>query len=58
MEHQQAIFQEFYRIPLQGTEEGFGLGLAIASRLSQAFGHPVGMALRPGRGSIFWVELR
>lgn len=58
MEYQQAIFQEFYRIPLQGTEEGFGLGLAIVSRLSQALGHPVGMASRPGRGSIFWVELR
>lgn len=56
-EHQQAIFQEFYRIPLQGTEEGFGLGLAIVSRLSQALGHPVGMASRPGRGSVFWVEL-
>ena len=57
-EHQQAIFQEFYRIPLQGTEEGFGLGLAIVSRLSDALGHPVGLASRPGRGSVFWVELR
>lgn len=56
-EHQQAIFQEFYRVPLRGTEEGFGLGLAIVSRLSQALGHPVGMASRPGRGSVFWVAL-
>jgi signal transduction histidine kinase len=57
-EHQQAIFQEFYRIPLQGTEEGFGLGLAIVSRLSEALGHPVGLASRAGRGSVFWVELK
>ncbi len=57
-EHQQAIFQEFYRIPLQGTEEGFGLGLAIVARLSEALGHPVGLASRSGRGSVFWVELR
>jgi len=57
-EHQHAIFQEFYRIPLQGTEEGFGLGLAIVSRLSAALGHPVGLASRAGRGSVFWVELR
>jgi signal transduction histidine kinase len=57
-EHQQAIFQEFYRISRQGTEEGFGLGLAIVSRLSQALGHPIGMASRPGRGSVFWVELQ
>lgn len=56
-EHQQAIFQEFYRIPLRGTEEGFGLGLAIVSRMSQALGCPVGMASRAGRGSVFWVEL-
>jgi signal transduction histidine kinase len=57
-EHQKAIFQEFYRIPLQGTEEGFGLGLAIVSRLSEALGHPVRLASRSGRGSVFWVELR
>ena len=56
-EHQQAIFQEFYRIPLPGTEEGFGLGLAIVSRLSRALGHSVGMASKPGRGSVFRVEL-
>lgn len=57
-EHQKVIFQEFYRVPLQGTEEGFGLGLAIVSRLSEAMGHPVGMASRSGRGSVFWVELK
>lgn len=57
-EHQQAIFQEFYRIPHAGTDEGFGLGLAIVSRLSQALGHPVKMASRVGRGSVFWLELR
>ena len=56
-EHQQAIFQEFYRIPLRGTEEGFGLGLAIVSRMSQALGCPVGMASQVGHGSVFWVEL-
>jgi signal transduction histidine kinase len=57
-EHQKVIFQEFYRVPLQGTEEGFGLGLAIVSRLSEAMGHPVGMASRSGKGSVFWVELK
>lgn len=56
-EHQQAIFQEFYRIPLRGTEEGFGLGLAIVSRISQALGCPVGMASRVGCGSVFWIDL-
>jgi len=56
-EHQQAIFQEFYRIPQPGTDEGFGLGLAIVSGLSRALGHPVGMVSRVGRGSVFWVQL-
>jgi signal transduction histidine kinase len=57
-EHQQAIFQEFYRIPHAGTDEGFGLGLAIVSRLSYALGHKQQMTSRLGRGSVFWVELR
>ncbi|MDO9404800.1 MAG: HAMP domain-containing sensor histidine kinase [Polaromonas sp.] len=57
-EHQDAIFKEFYRIPQQGTEEGFGLGLAIVSRLSQALGHPVTLASRAGRGSVFSVQLK
>ena len=57
IEHQQAIFQEFYRIPQPGTDEGFGLGLAIVSGLSRALGHPVGMLSRVGRGSVFWVQL-
>lgn len=44
-------------IPQQGTAEGFGLELAAIYRLSQLLGHPVGMADRRGRGSVFWVEL-
>jgi signal transduction histidine kinase len=56
-EHQHAIFQEFYRIPQPGTDEGFGLGLAIVSALSRALGHPVGMLSRVGHGSVFWVQL-
>ncbi len=57
-EHQQAIFQEFYRVPHAGTDEGFGLGLAIVARLSQTLGHSLKMRSRVGRGSVFWVELR
>lgn len=56
-EHQQAIFKEFYRVPQTGTEEGFGLGLAIVSRLSKELGHTVGMRSRVRRGSVFWVDI-
>ena len=52
-EHQQMIFREFYRVPLQGTEEGFGLGLSIVSRLSMALGHPLSLQSRVGRGTVF-----
>jgi signal transduction histidine kinase len=55
-EHQKAIFKEFYRVPRQGTEAGFGLGLAIVSRLSHVMGLRVQIRSRPGRGSVFWVE--
>jgi signal transduction histidine kinase len=53
---QEAIFKEFYRVPRPGTEEGFGLGLAIASRLGQLLGHRLHMKSRVGRGSVFWIE--
>jgi signal transduction histidine kinase len=54
--YQQAIFKEFYRIPRQGTEDGFGLGLTIASRLSHLLGLTLHLRSRPGSGSVFWIE--
>jgi signal transduction histidine kinase len=58
-EYQQAIFQEFYRVVRHnGTEEGFGLGLAIVSRLCQALGHRLSMHSRLGRGTVFRLQLQ
>lgn len=58
-EHGQAIFKEFYRIARHGgTEEGFGLGLAIVSRLCKALKHPLRMNSRPGRGTVFRLDLK
>lgn len=57
-EHQQAIFQEFYRVAAHnGTEEGFGLGLAIVSRLCETLKHRLTMDSRPGRGTVFRLYL-
>ena len=56
-EHQKAIFEEFYRAPSAGTEEGFGLGLAIVVRLSRALNHRVGLRSTLGVGSVFWVDI-
>lgn len=57
-EHQQAIFREFYRVAAHnGTEEGFGLGLSIVSRLCETLKHRLTMRSRPGRGTVFRLYL-
>ena len=55
--HQKEVFREFYKVPSHGTEEGFGLGLYIVARLSAILGHPVTLASRPARGTMFRVTL-
>ena len=56
--HQREIFREFYKVPTHGgTEEGFGLGLYIVSRLTHILGHPLTLQSRPGRGSVFRLVL-
>ncbi|MGE4240578.1 sensor histidine kinase [Ramlibacter sp.] len=57
--HQREIFREFYKVPTHpGTEDGFGLGLYIVARLTQILGHPLSLASRPGRGTVFRLELQ
>ena len=56
--HQPEIFREFYKVPTHaGTEDGFGLGLYIVSRLTHILGHPLTLSSRPGRGSVFRLQL-
>jgi len=56
--HQRDIFREFYKVPGHpGTEDGFGLGLHIVSRLSTILGHPVALSSLLGRGTVFRVML-
>lgn len=54
---QSQIFDEFYKIRSSGTEEGFGLGLAIVRRLSDRLGCEVSLRSRPGRGTVFRVRV-
>ena len=57
-EHQGEIFREFYKVPVhEGTQDGFGLGLYIVSRLAHILGHPVQMVSVQGRGSMFRLVL-
>lgn len=51
------VFREFYRIERHsGTQEGFGLGLAIVRRLSDVLGLEIELHSRPGRGTLFRVR--
>lgn len=57
--HQKEVFREFFKVPGHGgTEDGFGLGLYIVSRLAAILGHPVSLASQLQRGTVFRVELR
>lgn len=56
--HQKEVFREFFKVHNHpGTEEGFGLGLYIVSRLASILGHPVGLVSQLGRGTVFRVTL-
>ena len=54
----EGYFQEFYRVAAEnGTKEGFGLGLSIVMRLCDALKRRVRMDSRPGRGTVFKIDL-
>lgn len=57
-EHQQAIFQEFFRVSQhQGTEDSLGLGLTIVSKLTSLMGYQLSLNSEANRGSVFRVML-
>jgi signal transduction histidine kinase len=53
------IFQEYVQLgnPERDLSKGLGLGLAICRRLADLLAAPLGVRSRPGRGSVFWVQL-
>ena len=56
--HQKEIFREFFKVQTHaGTEDSFGLGLYIVSRLAGILGHALTLASRPGRGTVFRLML-
>lgn len=54
---QKNIFREFCRLGGIEREHGYGLGLATVERLCRLLNSPIGLASRPGRGSVFRVRL-
>ena len=56
------IFEEFYQVqshrPLESHQKkGLGLGLAIVKRLADLLDAPLTVRSRPGRGSVFTLEV-
>jgi two-component system CheB/CheR fusion protein len=55
----QRIFEEFHQLdnPARERSRGLGLGLAIVQRLADLLGHGIDVRSRPGKGSVFAVEV-
>jgi CheY-like chemotaxis protein/two-component sensor histidine kinase len=52
------IFKEFHQVHRPGRQkEGFGLGLAIVSRLTELLGHDISVESQPGRGTCFTLTV-
>ncbi len=52
------IFGEFYKVKHSGgTEDGFGLGLALVRRLTALMGYPITLRSRLARGTVFRVRV-
>jgi signal transduction histidine kinase/CheY-like chemotaxis protein len=58
-EHLGRIFQEFYQVdnPQRDRSQGLGLGLAIVDRLVRLMGFEIGVRSRPGRGTLFNLDI-
>ncbi len=58
-EHQERVFERFYRMDEGRSRDvgGTGLGLAIVKHLMVKMGGEVGVESRPDRGVTFWVSL-
>jgi two-component system, chemotaxis family, CheB/CheR fusion protein len=59
-EELRAIFEEYHQIDNAARERsrGLGLGLSIVQRLGSMLGHPVHVRSRPGKGSVFTIDVK
>ncbi len=54
-----AVFEEFHQLdnPARERARGLGLGLSIVQRLADLLGHTIDLHSRPGKGSVFSIEV-
>ena len=54
-----AVFEEFHQLdnPARERVRGLGLGLSIVQRLADLLGHEIHVRSRPGKGSVFSIEV-
>jgi two-component system CheB/CheR fusion protein len=54
-----SIFEEYHQLdnPARERSRGLGLGLSIVQQLGKLLDHPVHVRSRPGRGSVFAIEI-
>jgi signal transduction histidine kinase len=58
-EHLEHIFHEYFQAanPQRDRAQGLGLGLAIVDRLARLLGHPLTVRSRPGKGTVFSLDV-
>lgn len=56
-ESQEKIFDVFERLHDNESYPGTGIGLAVVKKGVQKMGGKCGVESRPGKGSVFWIEL-
>ena len=58
-EHQERVFERFYRIDTSRSRElgGTGLGLSIVKHIAQLYGGTARVSSQPGQGSTFIIDL-
>lgn len=54
-----SIFEDYYQLgnPARDREKGLGLGLSIVQRIARLLGHHIGVRSKPGKGTVFWVDV-